>query len=85
MKEFLAKKNLLRELIQKDAAEAIRFQKDNIQSLITKNLGTKESCSLIGAIATNTCNSFAASWDNSNNDGYNGKYKNGDEKSEKFY
>lgn len=61
MKELLVDNHLLRELIWIDAVEAVRFQKDDIQSLITKNLGTKDIRSLINAIATKACNSFAAS------------------------
>ena len=62
--------------------EAVRFQKDDIQSLITKNSGTKEIRSLIDAIARKACNAFAASQENSYADDYNNKSKADDKKSE---
>ena len=85
MKEFLANNDLLREIIKNDATEAVRFQKDDIQTLITKNLGTKEIRSLIYAIARKTCNAFAASWEHLYAEEYNKKFTNEDDKSENLY
>ena len=68
-----------------DAVEVIWFQKDGIQSIITKYLGTKELRSLITVIATKACNSFAAIWEHSDEDEYNDMDKNDNEKSEKLY
>lgn len=52
MKEFLTDNNLLWELIRIDNVEAICFQKEDIQLVITKNLCTTETRNLIAAIAT---------------------------------
>lgn len=67
IREFLTNNELLQELIRMDAAEAICDQKEDIQTVITKNLGNREIRTIINVIATKACNSFAVSWSNSIN------------------